>query len=79
MAFVGLIVPHVLRPIVGVRHRRLIPAAALLGGTFLVCCDLITRVVPSRSEIPLGVVTGIVGAPIFLYLLARSYREALHG
>lgn len=79
VAFVGLVVPHVLRPIVGVRHRRLIPAAALLGGTFLVCCDLITRVVPSRSEIPLGVVTGIVGAPIFLYLLARSHREAQHG
>ncbi len=79
VAFVGLIVPHVLRPIVGVRHRRLIPAAALLGGAFLVCCDLITRVLPSRSEIPLGVVTGIVGAPVFLYLLARSHREALHG
>lgn len=79
VAFVGLIVPHVLRPIVGVRHRQLIPAAALLGGTFLVGCDLIARVVPSRSEMPLGVVTGIVGAPIFLYLLARSQREAMHG
>ncbi len=79
VAFVGLVVPHVLRPIVGVRHRRLIPAAALLGATFLVGCDLITRIIPSRSELPLGVVTGIIGAPIFLFLLARSYREALHG
>jgi iron complex transport system permease protein len=70
---------HVLRPIVGVRHRRLIPAAALLGGTFLVGCDVIARVVPSRTELPLGVITGIIGAPIFLFLLARSYREVEHG
>jgi iron complex transport system permease protein len=79
VAFVGLVVPHALRPIVGVHHRRLIPAAALLGGTFLVACDLIARVFPSRSELPLGVVTGIIGAPVFLYLLARSYREVEHG
>jgi iron complex transport system permease protein len=79
VAFVGLVVPHVLRPIVGVRHRRLIPAAALLGGTFLVGCDVIARVVPSRTELPLGVITGIIGAPIFLFLLARSYREVEHG
>ncbi|HEX7507583.1 MAG TPA: iron ABC transporter permease [Polyangia bacterium] len=79
IAFVGLVVPHALRPIVGVRHRRLIPAAALLGGTFLVLCDLIARVFPSRTELPLGVVTGIIGAPVFLYLLARSYREVEHG
>ena len=79
VAFVGLVVPHVLRPWVGVRHRRLIPAAALLGGTFLVGCDLVARIVPSRSELPLGVVTGIIGAPTFLYLLVRSQREALHG
>jgi iron complex transport system permease protein len=79
VAFVGLVVPHVLRPMVGMRHRRLIPAAALLGGTFLVSCDVFARIVPSRSELPLGVVTGIIGAPTFLFLLARSDREALHG
>jgi iron complex transport system permease protein len=79
VAFVGLVVPHVLRPIVGVGHRRLIPAAALLGGTFLVCCDLIARIFPSRTELPLGVITGIIGAPVFLLLLARSYHEVEHG
>jgi iron complex transport system permease protein len=79
VAFVGLVVPHVLRPMIGVRHRRLIPAAALLGGTFLVACDLIVRIVPSRTELPLGVVTGIIGAPTFLFLLARSQRETMHG
>jgi iron complex transport system permease protein len=79
VAFVGLIVPHVLRPFVGVLHRRLVPAAALLGGTFVVACDLLARSLPSRSEIPLGVITGIIGAPVFLALLARSYRELAHG
>jgi ABC-type Fe3+-siderophore transport system permease subunit len=79
VAFVGLIVPHVLRPFVGVLHRRLVPASALLGGTFLVACDVLARTLPSRSEIPLGVITGLVGAPVFLVLLARSYREIEHG
>jgi len=79
VAFVGLVVPHVLRPLVGVRHSRLIPAAALLGGAFLVSCDVLARIFPSRSELPLGVITGIIGAPVFLVLLARSYREVEHG
>jgi iron complex transport system permease protein len=75
VAFVGLIVPHALRPLVGVQHRRLIPASALLGAAFLVACDVLARTVPARSEIPLGVVTGIIGAPVFLLLLARSRGE----
>ena len=79
VGFVGLIVPHTLRPLVGVRHGRLIPACALLGGAFLVACDVIARVFPSRSELPLGVITGIIGAPVFLFLLARSQREVSHG
>jgi iron complex transport system permease protein len=79
IAFVGLIVPHVLRPLVGVQHRRLIPAAALLGGTFVVACDVLARAVPSRAEIPLGVVTDLIGAPVFLMLLARTHRELAHG
>ncbi len=79
VVFVGLIVPHLLRPFVGVLHRRLIPAAAFLGGTFLVACDLLARTVPARSEIPLGVVTGLIGAPVFLILLARSRHGLLHG
>jgi iron complex transport system permease protein len=77
--FVGLIVPHALRPFVGVQHRRLVPAAALGGGTFVLACDILARTVPTRSEIPLGVVTGLIGAPVFLWLLARSRRELAHG
>jgi iron complex transport system permease protein len=79
VAFVGLVVPHALRPFVGVQHRRLIPASALLGAAFLVACDVLARTVPARAEIPLGVVTGIIGAPVFLILLARSQGELGRG
>jgi iron complex transport system permease protein len=79
VAFVGLVVPHAMRPIVGVGHRRVLPAAALLGASFLVGCDIIARVFPSKSELPLGVITGMIGAPVFLYLLSRHYREVEHG
>jgi iron complex transport system permease protein len=77
--FVGLIVPHVLRPFVGVGHRLLIPAAALAGAVFVLACDLVARILPTRTEIPLGVVTGIVGAPLFLWLLTRSMRGGTIG
>lgn len=79
VAFVGLVVPHVLRPFVGVLHRRLIPAAAILGATFLVLCDTLVRIIPTRSEMPLGVLTGIVGAPLFLALLIHGQRQIDHG
>jgi iron complex transport system permease protein len=75
VGFVGLVIPHMLRPFAGTKHQRLIPAAALAGGVFLVACDIIARVIPSRSEIPLGVVTGLIGAPLFLLLLIRLRRE----
>lgn len=75
VGFVGLVVPHMLRPFAGTKHRRLIPASALAGGVFLVACDIVARLVPSRSEMPLGVVTGLIGAPLFLLLLIRLRRE----
>lgn len=74
IAFVGLIVPHVLRPVVGSTHRSLVPAAALLGGAFAVLCDVGARSFPTRAEVPLGVVTGLLGAPVFLWLLLRERR-----
>lgn len=74
IGFVGLVVPHALRPFVGTEHRQLIPAALVGGATFLVWADVLARCVPGVSQMPLGVVTGLVGAPVFLYLLARSYR-----
>ncbi|MAQ16141.1 MAG: iron ABC transporter [Sandaracinus sp.] len=77
IAFVGLVAPHALRPFVGELHRRLLPAAALAGGAFVVLCDVAARALPSRGEVPLGVVTGLVGAPLFLFLLFRGRREAV--
>jgi len=76
VGFVGLVVPHALRPLVGLTHRRLIPASALGGGIFVVCCDVLCRVLPGRSEVPLGVITGLVGAPTFLWLLLKHRRES---
>ncbi len=77
--FVGLIVPHALRRLVGVQHRRLVPAAALGGGALVLACDILARVIPTQSEVPLGVITGMLGAPVFLVLLSRSRRELAHG
>jgi iron complex transport system permease protein len=75
VGFVGLIVPHVMRRFVGSLHAPLVPATALGGGAFLVACDVIARAIPSQSEVPLGVVTGLIGAPLFLSLLLRNRRE----
>jgi iron complex transport system permease protein len=70
-AFVGLIVPHVLRRIFGHAHRTLVPAAFLGGGTFLLGCDVLCRVLPLRHEVPLSVVTALIGGPLFLRMLAK--------
>jgi iron complex transport system permease protein len=75
VGFVGLLVPHALRPLLGVEHRRLVPMAALGGALFVASCDLVVRVLPARGSVPLGVVTGLIGAPAFLAVLARSQRE----
>jgi iron complex transport system permease protein len=77
VGFVGLVVPHAMRPFVGVEHRGLMPAAALAGGAFLVICDVLARL-PER-EIPLGVITGLIGAPVFLALLVRARRQGAYG
>lgn len=76
IGFVGLIIPHALRPIIGVQHHRLIAASALAGGGFVTLCDILCRVLPGRTEMPLGVVTGVIGAPCFLWLLLRNRRTA---
>jgi len=75
IGFVGLIVPHAARLLVGARHRVVLPVAALGGGVFLLWVDVLARLVARPQEIPLGVVTGVVGAPLFLLLLGRGqYR-----
>ncbi|MBU4447975.1 MAG: iron ABC transporter permease [Proteobacteria bacterium] len=72
VGFVGLVVPHLFRLILGPDHRLLIPACLLGGGSFLILCDLVSRVLPSQGEMPVGVITAMVGAPLFVLLLMRS-------
>lgn len=77
IGFVGLIVPHALRLIIGPAHRLLIPASALGGGVFLVLIDLVGRTAIDPNEIPVGLLTALVGAPFFLYLLRRNREYSL--
>ena len=74
IGFVGLIVPHLARLLVGPAHRVLLPTAALLGAVLMVLSDLGCRVAPAAWNLRLGVVTAVAGAPYFLYLLARQRR-----
>ncbi len=75
IGFVGLIVPHAVRRIVGANHRALLPASALAGGLFLVACDQLGKLF-GEVEIPAGVVTALAGGPFFLWLLVRRGRHA---
>ena len=75
IGFVGLVVPHALRPLVGALHRRLVPAAFLAGAATLVLADAGARSVLAPSELPVGVITGAVGGPFFLALLLREQRR----
>lgn len=76
IGFVGLVVPHVVRLVWGPLHRRLLPLSALLGAILLVWADTIARSVVSGQEIPIGVVTAVIGAPVFAWLLRREGRDA---
>jgi len=72
IGFVGLIVPHMMRIMVGATHRLLIPAATLFGATFLIWADAISRTIIPTQELPVGIITALCGGPFFLYLLRRS-------
>jgi len=72
---VGLVIPHVARLVLGPDHRLLLPASALVGAAFLVLADLLARSLLAPTEIPVGIVTALIGAPFFIYLLRRSKRE----
>jgi iron complex transport system permease protein len=74
IGFVGLMIPHVVRLAVGADYRRLIPMAALWGAAFLVMADLVARTLISPNELPIGVVTALVGGPFFLYLLRQRQK-----
>jgi iron complex transport system permease protein len=72
IGFVGIVVPHLVRLMVGADHRIVLPASALFGASFLVICDLAARTLLAPVEIPVGVITAIIGGPFFLWLLVRK-------
>ena len=76
IGFVGLIVPHMVRRISGYDQRLVLPASFLLGGAALCACDTVARIVIAPTELPVGVITSVVGGPLFIYLLVRGGRVA---
>ncbi len=75
VGFVGLVVPHVVRLVLGPDHRLLLPASTLVGGVFLVLADLLARSLMPPAELPVGIITALVGGPFFIYLLRKARRE----
>ncbi len=72
IGFVGLVVPHFMRMLFGPDHRLLVPATILVGASYMVFCDILARWIPDQGEIPVGVITAMIGAPLFIILLRRS-------
>ena len=72
IGFVGIIIPHLVRLIVGADQRVTLPAAALFGAAFLVGCDVVSRTLMPPVEVPVGVITALIGGPFFMWLLIRK-------
>ena len=75
IGFVGLIVPHIIRTLSGGDHRRLLPDSALFGASLLVLADLTSRTVLAPAELPIGIITAVLGTPLFIYLLYRYKKN----
>ncbi len=75
IGFVGIIVPHIVRRLLGADNSRVVPASSLAGGVFLVGCDLVARTVVTPLELPVGMLTALVGGPFFLYVLRRRHAR----
>jgi iron complex transport system permease protein len=75
IGFVGLIVPHIVRLLIGPDHRWLLPVSALAGGVLLLLADTIARIIIAPTELPTGILTAILGAPFFIMLLVQQRRE----
>ena len=71
IGFVGLVIPHVVRMLFGTDHKKLIPLSALLGALFLLWADVLCRTLIDRAELPIGVLTSMIGAPVFIYLMVK--------
>lgn len=72
IGFVGLVIPHLVRLVVGPNHRHVLPLSLLIGGTFLILADLFARTLIAPQELPIGVITALTGAPVFAFLLIRE-------
>ncbi|MFI2128685.1 FecCD family ABC transporter permease [Lysinibacillus fusiformis] len=72
IGFVGLIVPHIVRSVVGSNHKRLVPVALLFGSIFMIWADVFARTIIHNGELPLGIVTSLLGAPVFMYMLIKK-------
>ncbi len=77
IGFVGIIIPHLLRLSIGPDHRRLLPACVIFGSIFMVVADTLARVLLSPTEIPVGVITALIGGPFFLFLLWKNKRKGM--
>lgn len=75
IGFVGLVIPHFIRLIWGPDHRHLLPLSMLAGAGFLILADLVARTIISPTELPIGVITSIIGAPVFAIILLRKHRK----
>lgn len=75
IGFVGLIIPHCMRLLVGSDHRLLLPFSYFGGAAFMIICDTIARTIAAPTEIPVGVITAVFGAPYFIYLLYRNSKN----
>jgi len=71
IGFVGLVIPHIFRLVLGPDHRLLVPSCLLGGASYLILCDLLARILPSSGELPVGIVTALIGAPLFIILMLR--------
>jgi iron complex transport system permease protein len=75
IGFVGIVIPHVTRSIVGIDHRWVIPFSGLLGGILLLAADILARYVIMPQEVPVGVMTAIIGTPFFIYIARRGFNS----
>jgi len=77
IGFVGLVVPHIVRMVIGPEHRRLLAASAIGGASLLVLADLLSRTIAPPIEVPIGIITAMAGGPFFLYLLFREKKKTV--
>lgn len=77
IGFVGLVVPHILRLLIGADNRLLMPASIFLGASFLIICDTVARTILAPMEVPVGVITAMIGSPFFIWLLLKDKRKVV--